>query len=195
MTTSIVFVKSPSTAAIIAGLALCGCNDAPVRPAPTAAKPAAVGHDHDHGDDHDHDHAPAKDHDHGGHAHPGTLAEGVDALAEVAAGLKDHLAADAREAADDAVHGLGHLLEDVQGLVNESALADDAKAAATKALDDLFESFGKLDEALHAEPGKGDSPADVHASIAKRVEDAIAALRAALPAGDRPAATDAEDRR
>ena len=77
---------------------------------------------------------------------------------------------------------LGHLMEDVQGLVDESGLEADAKAAATKALDELFECFGTLDESLHADRGTGESPAAVHASVAKRVDAAIAALRAAAGA-------------
>lgn len=133
--------------------------------APPAAAPAPATHDHHH--------------DHGDHAHPTTLAAGVAELEQVTKSVKDHLAADSRAAADDAVHGLGHLLEDVQGLVRKTPLAADAKAAAAKALDDLFECFDTLDTALHAEPGKGRSPAEVHASVEGRIATALKALRAA----------------
>lgn len=132
---------------------------------PQATAPAAAhaGHDHDHHD----------------HAHPATLAESVAELEKVTKAVKNHLAADGRKAADDAVHGLGHLLEDAQGLVRKSTLAADAKAAATKALDELFECFDTLDTALHAEPGKSPSPAEVHASVEGRITAALQALRAA----------------
>lgn len=180
-----------------------GCTPAPTTPPAATTKPA----DHD---DHDHDHpAPAAkqpadagkaaakpaadDHDHADHDHPKTLAEGVAALGKAAAAVKDHLAADARDKADDAVHDLGHLLEDVQGLVGTSDLAADAKKAASAALDDLFDCFDKLDTALHAEPGKGDSPAEVHASLAERVEAAIKALTGAVAKPAAPPAAAASD--
>lgn len=139
-----------------------GCAPPPAAPTkPPATKPPA---DHDHG------------HDHDDHAHPETLAEGVAALAKVAADVKTHLAAGSRDAADEAVHALAHLLEDLQGLVRKSELAEEGKAAATKALDELFDCFDKLDAALHAKEGEGEPPAEVHASVADRIEAAIKAL-------------------
>jgi len=195
MTTALIRRLTSVAATLVLGIF--GCTPAPPTPPAAATKPAAH-------DDHDHDHpAPAPkqpadagkdaaatavakpaaddhDHDHHDHDHPKTLAEGVAALGKAAAAVKDHLAADARDKADDAVHELGHLLEDVQGLVGTSDLAADAKKAATAAVDDLFDCFDKLDTALHAEPGTGDSPAEVHASLAERVEAAIKALTGAV---------------
>lgn len=158
----------PLTRPVLAALAcalvpLGGCA-----PAARKAPPAAAKHD-----DHDHD-----DHAHADHAHPETLAAGVTELAAAVAGLKEKIAGD-RGAADTAVHDIGHLLEDVRGLLPKAGLAAEAQAAAGKALDELEECFGKLDEALHAAEGAGDSPADVHASIGERVEKALAALREA----------------
>lgn len=158
------FVAVPLAALWLAA----GCSPPPaVKTAPVAAP------DHDHHDDHHHD-------DHDEHAHPTTLAEGVAALEKAAATVKDRLAAGAREEADDSVHALGHLLEDVQGLVRKSDLSDAAKVAATEALDELFNTFDTLDTALHAEPGEGAAPADVHASVAPRIKDAIEVLRGAV---------------
>lgn len=159
--------------AVSATITIAGCSRAPEAPQTSAPKPAApAGHDGDH--DHD-DHG----HDHGDHEHPRTLSAGARRLAVLAASVKDHLAAEARDDADAAVHDMGHLLEDLQELVRTSDLAVDAKAAATKALDDLFECFDALDASLHAEPGKGESPAEVHASVARRIGAAIGALEAA----------------
>lgn len=180
----------PCLASTLVVAVLAGCSPAPPARPVAAAKPHAhADHDHDDDDhgDHDHDHADrdAKsadhdhEHDHGDHDHPATLAEGIRALARTAASVKEHLAAESRDDVDDAVHAVAHLIEDAQGLVQKSGLADDAKAAAAKALDELFDCFDKLDTALHASPGEGESPADVHASVAKRVEEAIAALRQA----------------
>lgn len=155
------------------GATVVGCAKAPTMP-PAAAKSSHDGHGH--GDDHDH----------GDHDHPTTLAAGIAALAQAATAVKEHLAADASDEADDAVHGLGHLLEDLPGLVRKEKLPAEAEAAATAAIDELFECFDKLDTALHAEPGKGDSPKEVHASIAERIEKAIGSIRAAArtPGGD-----------
>jgi len=139
---------------------LAGCAPAARQAAPTATKH----------DDHDHDHAD--------HAHPETLGAGVTELAAAVAALKAKIGSD-REAADTAVHDIGHLLEDLRGLLPKAGLAAEAQAAAGKALDDLEESFGKLDEALHAAEGEGASPADVHSSISDKVEGALAALREA----------------
>jgi hypothetical protein len=152
----------------VAGI-LAGCSPTP------APAPARVTHD-----DHDHD---GHGHDDQDHDHPTTLAGGIAALAKAAAAVKAHLAEDAADEADDAVHTLGHLLEDLQGFVRKESLPAEAKAAATKAIDELFECFDKLDTALHAEPGKGDPPREVHASVADRIEAAIGSLRTAAAAG------------
>lgn len=176
MTPALKWQRTIAATALLAMGAIIGCSRAPVTPPRTDAQPAAAaGHDHDH----DHDHG------HGDHAPPKTVAEGVKRLTEAAASVKKHLAADARADADTAVHDMGHLLEDMQEFVRTSDLAADAKAAATKALDDLFDCFGTLDEALHAEPGTGTPAAEVHASVATRIEAAIGALEAAgaTPAG------------
>ena len=153
------------------GVILAGCSRTPA-PAPVAA--------HGSHDDHDHDGHDHGDHD---HDHPTTLAGGIAALAKAAAAVKDHLAADAADDADDAVHELGHLLEDLQGFVRTEGLPAEAKAVATQAIDELFECFDKLDTALHAEPGNGDPPKEVHASVAGRIEAAIGSLRGAAASG------------
>lgn len=186
--------------ALVLALGLWGCSRPASPPAakpPTPAAPAHADdddHDHDHADHDDHGHADHDDHGHADHGHadhdhPDTVSEGVAGLRSIAARVKDRLAADDRDAADEAVHGLGHQLEDLQGLVRTSSLAADAKAAATKALDDLFECFDQLDMALHAKPGESSSPAEVHASIAARVEQAIEALERIV----KPAAAAIED--
>jgi hypothetical protein len=139
-----------------------GCAPA-AKPAakPAAAKPAAGGHDHDH--------------EH--HAHPETLAAGIGELEKVVKEVGEKLAAGAKDAADDAVHAVGHLLEDLEGLLEKEQLGADLKEGGRKALAELNACFDKLDEALHAAAGDGDSPADVHASVAERITAAVAALK------------------
>jgi hypothetical protein len=151
---------------VIVCLSLIGCSPA----SPSAAPPTPSKHD-DH--DHDHDHAHADD-----HAHPKTLAAGVTGLQKLFARLKAALAAEKVDAddADESVHGIAHLLEDLRGIAAKATLGDQAKAAATKALDELEDCFGKVDEAFHAGDDKAEPPAKVLASVAERIEAAIKAL-------------------
>ena len=137
-----------------------------------AAKPkeqpkAAAGGDHDH------------DHDHGDHDHPETMAAGVAELEATAKDIATKLAAGSQEAADDALHAAGHLLEDLQGLLaKEKDLSAEAKDAGKKSLDELFECFDKLDTAMHAGADEAKTTvADVHASVKERIEAAVKSLK------------------
>lgn len=170
-------------------IVLLGCTVIVAGCAPAAAPPRTVAGD-DHGHEKGHDHG----HDHGhGHDHPTTLAAGLEELEKLVGIVGEKLGADAKDAADEAVHAAGHLLEDLRGLLQKEELAADVKEAGGKALDELFACFDKLDTALHAEPGKGDSPAEVHASLAERVEAAIKALTGAVAKPAAPPAAAASD--
>jgi len=149
---------------VVLGLAASGCSPTAVKTAPAPATTHEESHDHDHG------------HDHGEHDHPETLAEGVAQLAAAAAAVEKHLAAGATDAADDVVHGVGHIIEDIQGLLPKENLSAEAKAAAAKALDEVFECFDKLDTALHAPAGKAEPPAEVHAGVKDRINAALKTL-------------------
>jgi hypothetical protein len=159
---------SPALVAAAVCLVGCGPTAAPPRP------PAADAHgDHGHGESHGHDHG----HDHGDHKSPETFAAGVATLDSLVTDIAAKLAGGEADAADDAVHGVGHVLDDLQVLLGKSTLAYDARTAAAKAIDDLFECFDELDTAMHAAPGKADSPADVHARLKDRIEAAVKALQ------------------
>lgn len=154
----------------VACLIASGCSSSSPPAASTAGRAPAP---HDHAD-HGHDHA-----EHA-HDHPESFAAGVAQLRATVTAVKDHLAAGATEKADDAVHALGHVIEDMHGLVPKEKLGAEAKATATKALDDLFECFDALDTALHAPAGTSQPPAEVHASLAERIDGAIKALQGTL---------------
>lgn len=145
-----------------------GCS--PAAKVPPGAKPAAAksaGDDHDHG------------HDHGDHAHPTTLAAGIAELEQAVADVAAKLAEGADDAADDAVHAIGHLVDDLRGLLaKQEGLADDAKAAGTQALDEIFTAFNTLDEAIHSDAE--DAKAEVrkaHDSVKESIGKAVAALK------------------
>jgi hypothetical protein len=150
-------------ACLATGLTAGGCSGSKA-PAPAPA-PAAKPHADDHG------------HDHGEHAHPETLAAGVAELEKLLSTVGEKLASGATEAADDAVHAVGHLIGDLEGLLGAEKLGAEAQAAGKKALDELFECFDKLDTALHANEGEGESPAKVHESLADRMKAALEALK------------------
>lgn len=143
-----------------------GCAPATKPEAP--AKPAAAADDHDHGG-----------HDHGDHAHPETLAEGIAELEKAAADVAAKLAEGAEEAADDAIHLAGHVVEDVkQLLAKQEGLADEAKQAGEKALAELFEAFDKVDQAMHS--GAEDVKAkavEAHDSVKESIQAAVTALK------------------
>jgi hypothetical protein len=143
---------------LLLGVVGCGTSAPPatVRPA-TAPATAHEDHDHDHGHPHD---------------EPDTFAAGVAKLKALGEDLADKLADDAGAAADDAVHGIGHVLEAVRELAAKEGLAD----AASKGLDELEECFGKVDEAFHSGDDKVD-PKQVLESMKQRLEAAFTSLQ------------------
>ena len=151
----------PALAVAILAWSAAGC--APAAKPKEQPKAAAAGHDHDHGD----------------HDHPETIAAGVAELESTAKDIATKLAAGSQEAADDALHAAGHLLEDLQGLLaKEKDLSAEAKDAGKKSLDELFECFDKLDTAMHAGADEAKTTvADVHASVKDRIEAAVKSLK------------------
>lgn len=179
---------SSRVVAWIAPLALiplaCGCS--PAAKAPAVAPPAAGDHDHDHDHDHGHDHGHDHDHDHdhghdhAEHAHPQTLAAGIAELEQAVGDVATALAEGTDEAADDAVHAIGHLVDDLRGLLaKQEGLADDAKAAGTQALDEIFTAFNTLDEALHSDADDAKAKVrEAHDTVKDSITKAVAALKA-----------------
>ena len=127
--------------------------------APQAPSAAVGGHaDHDHG----HDHAP-----------PASFADGVTRLETLSRELADSIS-------DVGVHEFGHLLEEVREAAKKLPAAPAADVATiTKALDDLEECFGKVDEAFHSGDGKVD-PKQVLESVKERIEGAFTAIKEVL---------------
>lgn len=155
----------------VAALACAAAGCAPAGPPKEPAKAAAAGAG-DKADDHDHG-------DHADHAHPETIGEGLAELEATSKDIATKLAAGSQEAADDALHAAGHLLEDLQGLLEKQKdLTAESRAAGKKALDELFECFDKLDTAMHAGADEAkETVADVHASVKERIEGAMKSLK------------------
>jgi len=89
------------------------------------------------------------------------------------------LAEGADEAADEAIHLAGHVVEDLQKLLAEQeGLAEDAKAAGKKALDELFAAFDEVDQAMHtgAEDAR-EKAAELHTAAAEKIAAAMKILK------------------
>jgi hypothetical protein len=170
--------------ALVLTLVAAGC--APAKP--PQAKPAETTASHDHSSDHSHDHVKKNghadhdhDHDHGEHAAHDTLAGALAELEKICASVKKELGAKNLDEADGHVHMVGHLVDDMHRLVGSVKLSEDAKAAATKALDEIFDAFDKLDTALHSSDEKVKEAID-YLEHEPRIQAAIGELKKAAAA-------------
>ena len=73
------------------------------------------------------------------------------------------------EDAHDALHEVGHSLESIVGL--SGAKTVEAKQSVKKAVDELFECFGALDDSLHGKTGKS------YEEVGERIDAALAVLK------------------
>ena len=152
-------------------------------------------HDHDHGDhDHgDHDHG---DHDHGDHDHgdhddssdpslpptagdhedhhdPETYDEAVTELLATQKAIADAFTAGKQDDAHGPLHEVGHLLGATETLVEKSDMDDETKKKLTEAIEQLFSSYGAVDEKMHdTEKGKD------YSDVSEQIENAINTLKA-----------------
>ncbi len=148
--------------------------------------------DHDHGD-HDHDHG---DHDHGDHddgdhedgldpslpptgsdhdEHPApeTYTEAVTELLATQKAIAEAFGAGNQDDAHGPLHEVGHLLGNTETLVEGSDMDDDTKKKLRDAIEQLFSSYGAVDEKMHnAEKGKD------YSDVSEQIENAISTLKA-----------------
>lgn len=188
------FIEFPIFALLLFLLiATTGCEDSGSSTVDKASTSQQNDHaDHDHGDhDHgDHDHG---DHDHGDHDHgdssdpslpptagdhddhhaPETYDEAVTELLATQKAVSEAFAAGNQDDAHGPLHDVGHLLESTEALVEKSDMDDETKKKLSEAIDQLFESYGAVDEKMHnAETGKD------YSEVSEQIEAAISALKA-----------------
>jgi hypothetical protein len=169
----------PAGLALI-GLTIIGCGQAatPARPArPPRPAAADAGHDHGHGHDHDDHDAKAamkEDDHHDDHAHPETLAEGMTAVGTKWTGIRTALQGGKFDEADDMVHEIGHLLEDLPELLAKAKPPADVAEGAKKAIDEIFACFEAIDIALHT--GEEEAKKLDLDGLSSRIEAAMASL-------------------
>jgi len=143
--------------AVYCGLCL-GCGD-------TGQMTASQGNaSADHEDDHAH------------HEHPKSLDEGLKELVALRDTVRDAFANNDTETAHGPLHDVGHLLEDITGLIEKSGLSDEAVAAAKQDIETLFDSFGAVDKTMHGQEGS------TYSEVSAKIDAAIHSLQALNPA-------------
>jgi len=111
------------------------------------------------GDDHDHDdHKPAT-----------SLKEALETIEKYRAEIKEAFLKKQPEDAHDALHEVGHSLESLTNLAG--ATTEEAKQSVKKAVDELFECFGAMDDTLHGKTGKS------YDEVGDRIDAALAVLK------------------
>jgi hypothetical protein len=127
-----------------ASLLVLGCN-----PPGPAGPPASQAHQAaDHDDDHDgHEHGDEHEHE-----HHESYTDAVRELDGLRLAAKNALADNNLKAADEAVHEIGHILEELPALADKEIAAADDKVKP--AIHDLYVCFDKIDQKIHGDVGK-----------------------------------------
>ena len=144
--------------------------------------------DHDHGDHSGHDHGDHSGHDHGAssdpslpptgsdheeHNDPETYDEAVTELLATKKAIAEAFAAGKPDDAHGPLHDVGHLLGNTETLVEKSDMDDDTKKKLREAIEQLFASYGAVDDKMHnAEKGKD------YSDVSEQIENAISTLKA-----------------
>lgn len=126
----------------------------------------------------------ATSHDHEGHrhegevqtgeaTHPNTYSEAVAELLVTHKAIADALATDDADAAHGPLHNVGHLLEVIEELVKNSDTDDTTQKQLNAAIEQLFASYGDVDEKMHDESEGKD-----YSDVAEQIENAIYTLKA-----------------
>ena len=172
--------------------AVCGCNP----PASESPSPAGAVEDHHH-DEHHHDEHQADEHQddehhddehhddehhddehHDAHhdaGHPASYAEAVALVAKLQIQMKDALAAGDMKAADEPLHEIGHVLEEIPALAGNQSLSAPDKEKIKKAVHVLFDVYGEIDEEVHSEDTISYKP------YAQKIESALGILQSFVP--------------
>lgn len=122
-----------------------------------------------------------EDHQHE-HAHAETLAEAVTELNELHSEIAKAFTAEKPDDAHDALHDVGHVLEELAPLAKNEKLPDDRVAAIETAITTLMDGYGELDKTMHGAEGK--SWSEVSASI----DEALNSIKAAVSGEPVPSA-------
>ncbi len=126
-----------------------GCAPEAVEPTPVNKPPVAA-------DDLEHVHDEA-------HVHPDTYAGAITALEGIRDEVKEAFGKGEPAAADESVHEMGHLLEDLGNLAKKASLSEADQMLVNESVEKLLDAFGKIDAKLHG--GEGSDYDQVSADI------------------------------
>jgi len=113
-------------------------------------------------------------HSHGDHKEATTMAEAIKEIDSHRIAIKDAFAKKQPEDAHDSLHEIGHVIESITALAAEHATTDESKQVVKKAVGELLDCFGAVDETLHSEKGKS------YEEVSERVDAAMASLTALI---------------
>ena len=135
-------------------------------------------HGHEHGDhehgDHDHDHG---DHDHEGHDHAGhdhdnaTIASLVGEMEPIQSQIETAFTDGDPHDAHDALHQIGHLIEDLKGAAERQGLDGQPMSDVLEASEGLMDAYDQLDAGMHGGEAVG------YDAVADDIDAAMAKLR------------------
>jgi hypothetical protein len=106
-----------------------------------------------------------------GEKHAETYAEAVAELDGLATSIKDAFTANDEDKAHGPLHDVGHILGEIPALADKESISDEDKTAIKSAVEDLFESFGKLDDKMHGGEGA------TYEEVAGKIDQAMATLK------------------
>jgi len=131
-------------------LTIVGCE-----PAKPKADAGAGSADHGHNDE---------------HAHSETLADAVKELEGICAAVKAAFAKDDADAADEPIHDVDHVLQEIPELAAKSKLDDAGKAEVKTAVDSMLKAFEAIHDGMHGGTGKK------YSDVADTIESALKTL-------------------
>lgn len=146
--------------ALLLFVATTGCDNASTETASSDTANSQQSHDHDHDEHAD---------------EPATFAEALAKLQEMKSEICTAFENETPEDAHDALHGVGHLLEDLPKLAaQQDGLSAEQLGNVETAVESLFDGFGQLDDTLH-----GGEEVDLE-QLDKQLTEAMASLEGAV---------------
>lgn len=113
-------------------------------------------------------------HDHGEHEHAETVGEAFHELTELYTTVKTAFAADDADTAHGPMHEVGHVLEELKELANESEMAAEAKSTVDQQVEVLMDAYGDVDNTMHGKDGSQ------YSEVSDKIDAAMASLKTAL---------------
>jgi hypothetical protein len=109
------------------------------------------------------------------HSHAETYPEAVAELDGMREAIEKAFAANDPQAADEPIHEIGHVLEELSGMAKQAKLGVEAETAIDTAVEKLFDALAPVDEKLHGKEGKD------YSEVKAEIDAAFEVLRKYVP--------------